>query len=381
MIKRQIIDSIKNSKKSVLLLGPRQTGKSTLINSILPDVSINLASEKNYLNFLRNKEELESILERKKPRTVFIDEVQRIPSLLNTIQSIVDQNSKIKFYLTGSSARKLRRGSANLLPGRIHSYQLGGLTAKELGPNFDVMKAIRLGTLPGMYLEKDPKEALKTLRSYSGTYIKEEIQAESLTRNLEGFSRFLSVACAYSGQHIDYTKISKLAQVSRTSIIRYFEILQDTLLLESIYPFNLDNKRRLIQHPKIYFFDCGILNALIENFQITQDRIGFLFENLVYSQLRSSGYSVDKDLQIFSYRTEHNAEVDFIIKLEGQVLAIEVKASKNVSDFDRRGFNSFEEYYNKKVKKIIVHMGSTDKTVDGIDLLSLPSLLKEIGLC
>ncbi len=380
MIQRQILDSIKGSKKSVLLLGPRQTGKSTLINSLNPDLAINLASEKSYLAFLRNNEELESILERHKPKSVFIDEVQRIPSLLNTIQSIIDQNSKIKFYLTGSSARKLRRGSANLLPGRIHSYQLSGLTIGELGSQFDLLKAMRIGTLPGLFLEPDQKDALKTLRSYSATYLKEEIQAEALTKNLEGFTRFLTIACAYSGQHIDYTKISKLSQVARTSIIRYFEILQDTLLLESIYPFNLDSKRRLIQHPKIYFFDCGILNSLIENFQVTQDRVGFLFENLVFAQIRASGYSADKDIRIYSYRTEHDAEIDFIVKVEGQIFAIEVKASKNVQDIDSRGFKSFEEYYGKKVKKIIVHMGSIDKSAGGIELLSLQSLLKELGL-
>jgi predicted AAA+ superfamily ATPase len=380
MIKREILQSIQKSKKSVLLLGPRQTGKSTLINSLSPDLVINLAAEKNYLAFLRNNQELESILDRKKPKTVFIDEVQRIPSILNTIQTIIDQKSKVKFYLTGSSARKLRRGSANLLPGRLHSYQLGGLTASELGQQFDVMTALKIGTLPGHYLETDQREAVRTLRSYSTTYLKEEIQAEALTKNLEGFTRFLSVACAYSGQHIDYTKISNLAQVSRTSIIRYFEILQDTLLLESLYPFQTDSVRRLIQHPKIYFFDCGVLNALLENFHVSPDRIGFLFENLVYSQIRSSGYAADKDLQFFSYRTEHNAEIDMIIKLDGEIFAIEVKATKGIKDVDTRGFKSFEEVYNKKVKKIVVHMGSNDKSINGIELLTLPSLLKELGL-
>lgn len=380
MIDRKIKKTLKTSKKSVLLLGPRQTGKSTLIQSLSPDLTINLAVEKTYLEFLKNNDELEQRLNHQQPKTIFIDEVQRIPSILNTIQSILDTNRKIKFYLSGSSARKLRRGSANLLPGRLHNYRLGGLTIEELGKNFLIEKALKLGTLPGIYLDDSESSALKTLRSYTSAYLKEEIQAEALTKNLEGFARFLSIICAYSGQHIDYTKLSKQAQVARTSVIRYVEILEDTLLAETVYAYPDSEKNRLIQHPKIYFFDCGILNALLENFQPSQERIGFLFENLVYSQLRTASYACDKDIQLFSYRTEHHSEIDFIIKIKEDLFAVEVKASKNIDKVNTRGFESFKQATKNKFKKYIVHMGTTDKKINSVEVLTLPTFLREIGL-
>lgn len=380
MIDRKIKKPLKTSKKSVLLLGPRQTGKSTLIQSLSPDLTINLAVEKTYLEFLKNNDELQQRLNQQQPKTIFIDEVQRIPSILNTIQSILDTNRKIKFYLSGSSARKLRRGSANLLPGRLHNYRLGGLTIEELGKNFLVEKALKLGTLPGIYLDDNETSALKTLRSYTSAYLKEEIQAEALTKNLEGFARFLSIICAYSGQHIDYTKLSKQAQVARTSVIRYVEILEDTLLAETVYAYPDSEKNRLVQHPKIYFFDCGILNALLENFQPSQERIGFLFENLVYSQLRAASYSCDKDIQLFSYRTEHHSEIDFIIKIKEDLFAVEVKASKNIDKVNARGFESFKQATKNKFKKYIVHMGTIDKKINSVEVLTLPTFLREIGL-
>lgn len=380
MIDRKIASTLKSSKKSILLLGPRQTGKSTLIQTLSPDLTINLATEKTYLEFLRNNDELPQRLKHLQPKTVFIDEVQRIPSILNTIQSIVDTNHKIKFYLSGSSARKLRRGSANQLPGRVHNYRLSGLTIEELGKEFSIEKSLKMGTLPGIYLDDNENSALKTLRSYTSAYLKEEIQAEALTKNLEGFARFLAVICVYSGQHIDYTKLSKQAQVARTSITRYVEILEDTLLAETVYAYQVSEKNRLIQHPKIYFFDCGILNALLENFQPSQERIGFLFENLVYSQIRAASYACDKDIQIFSYRTEHHSEIDFIIKIKEDIFAVDVKASKNIDKASLRGFESFKQATKSKFKKYIVHMGTTDKKINSVEALTLPTFLREIGL-
>jgi predicted AAA+ superfamily ATPase len=380
MVKRALSNLLSQSKKSILLLGPRQTGKSTLIGSLKPDLKINLSSEKTFLEFLRNNDELEDRIRRELPKSIFIDEVQRIPSLLNTIQSLIDENKSLKFYLSGSSARKLRRGSANLLPGRLHTYRLSGLTIGEIGKEFDLDRALSLGTLPGIYLEPDQRDALKTLRSYTNTYLKEEIQAEALTKNLEGFARFLTVICAYCGQHIDYSKISKQAQVARSSVIRYTEILEDTLIVETIYPFAESDKQRLIKHPKLYFFDCGVLNALLENFRPSPERIGFLFENLVYSQIRAAGFVLDKDIQIYSYRTEHHSEVDFILKLDGEVIAVEVKAAKTADKVAGRGFQSLQQSYGKKTRNFIVHMGTTNKSFANFDALNLPTFLKEVGL-
>ncbi|MBT7713468.1 MAG: ATP-binding protein, partial [Deltaproteobacteria bacterium] len=215
-----------------MLLGPRQTGKSTLIKILKPELTINLADEGEFLLFTQNPDELKQRLASTQYKTVFIDEVQRLPGLLNTVQSILDdQDNMIKFYLTGSSARKLKRGKANLLPGRVFNYQLGPLVTSELNYRIDTEKALSTGTMPGVYSENNPKFRYKTLRSYASTYLKEEIQAEALARNLEGFSRFLYFAAIYSGHFLDISKLASEAQVPRQSAVRYFEILEDTLIV------------------------------------------------------------------------------------------------------------------------------------------------------
>ena len=204
-IERMLRKRLLAARRSFLLLGPRQTGKSTLIRSLAPELEINLADEETYVAFLRDPGLLKQRI--RDAATVFIDEVQRIPSLLNTVQYLLDQERPPKFFMTGSSARKLKRGKANLLPGRIFTYELGPLSLAELGDRFNVRRALRQGLLPGIYLEKDSETWSKLLRSYAVTYLKEEIQAEALTRNLEGFSRFFDVVCSRSGDFIDFTKL------------------------------------------------------------------------------------------------------------------------------------------------------------------------------
>ena len=257
IIKRNILNIIKNSKKSILLLGPRQTGKSTLLRGLAPDLVIDLADEREYLRFARNPDEVFQRLEASKPRIVFIDEVQRIPSLLNSIQSIIDTNRNIRFLLSGSSARKLARGQANLLPGRVIALRMGPLIASELEYQMNQTQALGTGTLPGIFLDDSEMERLAVLDSYAATYVKEEVQAEALTRNLEGFSRFLFVAASRATDFLDYTKLANTSSISRQSAIRFFEILEETLIAHRCEPFTKSGKRRLIQHPRYFFFDTN----------------------------------------------------------------------------------------------------------------------------
>lgn len=381
MVTRGLVDALQKSKKSVLLLGPRQTGKSTLIQSLSPNLTINLANESTYLEFSRNPRELEERLEAKRPSTVFIDEVQRLPSLLNTVQSLLDEKkTSLKFYLTGSSARKLKRGKANLLPGRIHSYYLGPLTCFELGYDVDVKKAMSTGTLPGIWTEPDLHEREKTLRSYAGTYLKEEIQAEALTQNIEGFSRFLFVAAAATGSFLDFSKLASQAQVPRQSAIRYFEILEDTLVLHRCESFRKSQTRRLVQSPRYYFFDPGVLNGLLGNFEVSLDRVGLLFEHLIFNQLVHSSFARDREIRISTYRTEHGAEVDFILETGKKIYAIEVKASWNVGVNDLRGFKSFTEYFGRGFESIVVYLGHTPKTIQNVRILPWQEFFREVGL-
>lgn len=380
-IKRSLSSALNKSRKSILLLGPRQTGKSTLIETLKPDLTINLAHEPTFIEFAKNPNELEQRINLNKMKTIFLDEVQRLPSLLNTVQVLADKHkNNIKFFLTGSSARKLKRGKANLLPGRILVYHLGPLSASELNYNVDLSMALETGVLPGIYIEKETAMRKKILQSYSVTYLKEEIQAEALTRNIEGFSRFLYVASALSGNFLDISKLASQAQVPRESAVRYFEILEDTLIVHRCEAFSKNIRKRLIQHPKFYFFDIGVLNALLNNFTASTDRIGLLFEHFFFNQLLSSAWAKDQDIQISTFRTQHGAEVDFIIEFDNKIWAIELKASTHVQSLDKRGFKSFSEYYQYPHKTFVAYMGSIAKKIGTIDLLPWQKVLQEMGL-
>ncbi|OGI06008.1 MAG: hypothetical protein A3F80_07935 [Candidatus Melainabacteria bacterium RIFCSPLOWO2_12_FULL_35_11] len=381
MFTRTISKFIKSSKKSILLLGPRQVGKSTLIKSLSPALKINLALEDTFLDFASNPKELTDKLSQVKYQTVFIDEIQRLPGLLNTIQAILDDSKKpLKFYLTGSSARKLKRGKANLLPGRIHTYYLFPLTAKELNYELDLHEVLSTGSLPGILTEKEKKEKYKTLRSYASVYLKEEIQAEALTKNIEGFSRFLFVVAAEAGKFLDISKISREARLPWQTTLRYFEILEDTLIIQRCESFSKSERKRLVQCPRFFFFDIGVLNALLGNFNLSPDRIGILFEHLIFNQIVHSAAALDKDIRISSYRTGHGAEIDFIVELEGEVYAIEAKASRNIGLSDLRGFQSFKEFYKKPHKCYVAYLGDSAKKINGITILPWIELIKELDL-
>ncbi len=381
IIPRHLTQTLQKSKKSAMLLGPRQAGKSTLIQSLSPDLTINLAHEPTFLEFARNPSELEQRLAAEKYPTVFIDEIQRLPSMLNTIQTLIDAHpQRHRFLLTGSSARKLKRGKANLLPGRIHTYHLGPLSCAELKYDLNTQQSLSTGTLPGIYTDVSPQDREKTLRSYGATYLKEEIQAEALTRNLEGFSRFLFLAAECSGQWLDLSKLASEAAIPRQSAIRYFEILEDTLVVNRCNAFSKSSRMRLVQHPKYYFFDTGVLNGLLANFTASADRKGVLFEHLFFNQLLASAAAQDVELRVSLYRTEHGAEVDLIVELGGEVWAIELKASSNVGTNDLRGFASFQKFYRKPHRQCVAYMGTVKKRIDDVEIFPWQELLKEIGL-
>lgn len=381
MFRRVLAEVLSRSKKSVLLLGPRQTGKSTLASVLRPDLTINLAHEPTYLEFLRAAAELEARIAATKPRLVLIDEVQRIPSLLNTIQTILDRGGRApKFILTGSSARKLRRGHANLLPGRVHTYRLGPLVSAEIGGGLNTNRALETGTLPGVYSESDRADRQKTLRSYAVSYLKEEVQAEALTRNLEGFARFMDWAATTSGQYLDLSKLSAQAAVPRQTAVRFFEILQDTLIVNLCEPFTRSARRRLVQHPRYFFFDNGVLNGLLGSFDLSLERMGWLFEHLIFNQIIHSASAFDRDVRISSYRTSQGAEVDFIVELPGrETWAVEVKASRSVARTDLRGLKSFADFYGKRHRPCIAYLGSEPKRIDDVDILPWETLLNEMG--
>ncbi len=381
MYPRLIAGRIQKTTKSVLLLGPRQTGKSTLIRGLKPDLSINLAFEQVFLDYSAQPDLIEKVIVRARPRTIFVDEVQRIPSLLNTVQGILDENPrKYRFYLTGSSARKLKRGQANLLPGRVVQNQLGPLIHQELGNDLDLDEAVAYGTLPGVVTEKDNDARQELLRTYASTYLKEEIQAEALTREIEGFARFLFVAASKSGEFLDFSKMGSQAAITQKTSSRFFEILEDTLIVNRINAFAANETRRLVRHPKFYFFDNGVLNGLLKNFNVSEDRRGFLFEHFIVNQILTANFVFGEPARLSTYRTESGREVDLIIEKDGETLGVEIKSGARVSSADFSGLKSFSSLRRGRGSKrfILLYAGNKSYTESDVEVLPWRQGLSEI---
>jgi predicted AAA+ superfamily ATPase len=380
LIKRRIESILRKTKKSVFLLGPRQVGKSTLIAAIKPDLTINLADEMELLRYSSKADEIRKIIALNHPSTVYVDEVQRLPKILNTIQTIIDGNKNIKFYLTGSSARKLKRGGANLLPGRVLNFNLGPLVASEFNYQMDTKRCLEIGTLPEVYLAGKSKETVRLLQSYAANYLKEEIKAEALTRNLESFARFLQECSLNIGQFIDYTKLSNRAKISRHACPRYFEILEDTMVGMRIFPLPLEEGiGDLVKHPKFFFFDNGIYNGLLGNFTASPDRIGALAEQLVYSQLLHSSWAAEKHLEVFSFRERSGFEVDFVVKIEGKSFGIEVKANDDIDLDDLDGLKYLTNIDSSTSGLFVFHMGTKEQKLGSIWSLPWQKGLQTLG--
>ena len=383
MISRKLLPILKKSKKSILLLGPRQVGKSTLLSELKPELKINLARESAFAEFSSNPSELEERIASVNPKVVLIDEIQRLPSLLNTVQSIIDEGGakSPKFLLSGSSARKLKRGKANLLPGRLHSYELGPITAAELDYDVDTVSLMEFGSLPGIICENDRSQKMKTLRSYSAIYLKEEVQAEALSRNIEGFSRFLKVITPYSGHILDLSKLSEKARIQRPSADRYIEILEDTLIAKRCFSYACKGFKKTIKHPKIYFFDTGVINGLLGNFKASEDRKGLLFENLIYNQLLASAKSQDKEIEIRYFRTHDGTEVDFVVDFEDHRYLIEVKATDNIGSSDLKSLIALKgSVGHEGVTCFVFTIDGSSKKVNGIEILPWQHGLKKMGM-
>lgn len=381
MIIRNLNTELKRTKKSILLLGPRQVGKSTLVRSLKPDLSVNLADEEEFFQFSGNPGELRARLETSRPKTIFIDEIQRIPSLLNTIQSLVDHDPSLKFILTGSSARKLRKGGANLLPGRVLNFFLGPIVSSELNYSASTKEFIEMGSLPEIITEKSLSTRQHLLKSYFSNYLQEEIKAEALVRNLESFTRFIQVAIQNSASFIDYSKFAKQAKISRHAFARFYEIFEDTLIGQRVWPFEpVREAADLVRHPKFFLFDNGVFNAAMGSFTASPDRIGPLAEQLIHNQIIHSAWSRLKDIKISSFRTRGGLEVDFIVELDGDIIAVEVKTSENITDEAIRNLNKFQSYYPKCKILRVLHLGKKETKIGKVWCRPWQNELKDLGL-
>lgn len=362
MLDRLIRPRLEQTKKSILLLGPRQVGKSTLCRSLGPDRIINLADEENFISYAKDPGRLRrETLALKGAQVVFIDEIQRVPALLNTVQALLDERPGLRFLLTGSSARKLKRGGANLLPGRIVLEHLDPLTFWEMGNSFRLDDCLTTGCLPGIRHERE-SDILRVLESYAQIYLREEIQAEALVRNIGAYARFLDTAADASGDWINYSKLSSDMELPKETVRRFFEILEETLIVFRIPAFReKESRRRLTQRDRFVFFDPGVRNALLgtHNHVLSSTEKGKLFEQWILLQCLYYARANGKAWRLSSYLTDAGAEVDIVLDTGSRFVAIECKAGKTIPAGSFRGARSFEQVVQKPLEKIILYTGSS----------------------
>ena len=352
--------------ETFFLWGPRQTGKSTLLRSTYPNAFVlDLLLPEEYRRYLERPQLLVEQVRLHAHKFVVIDEIQKVPELLDTVHWLHEKQA-VRFALCGSSARKVRRGHANLLGGRGVTYQLFGLTAREIGAAFDLERMLNHGYLPPHYLSRTPRRLLNT---YVAQYLKEEIAAEGLVRRLPAFSGFLDAASFSDCETVNYTNIARETGVSGQTVRGYFDILVDTLLGRFLPSYRHRPKRRTVASPKFYFADVGIVNFLARRGGIAagSELFGKAFENWVFHEL--SAYNAYREVFArFAYwRLPSGIEVDFIVNHID--CAIEAKATPKVVDRHLKGLRELPVDHPETKRRVVVSLDEKDRiTSDGIEI-------------
>ncbi|MFC0878296.1 ATP-binding protein [Saccharicrinis sp. FJH2] len=349
-LRKQIFEGSEN--ESLFLWGVRQTGKSTLLKSLFNDsLWFDLLKTDIFEQLNRKPSQLREIILATQPqKPIIIDEIQKIPALLNEIHWLIENNHNI-FILSGSSPRKIIRSESNLLGGRALRYELFPLTSAEI-PDFDLKRALNNGLLPRHYLSNNPK---KLISAYIGNYLKEEIIAEARIRNASLFSLFLEMAAFSNGEIINYSNIASECGVSAPTVREYFQILIDTLTGRFLPSFQKKPKRRVIQAPKFYFFDIGIVNYLLKRgeIEIGSEAFGHAFEHFIYQEITAHSHYSGLNYPVRYWRTASQIEVDFI--LGDHETAIEVKSTRNAIPRHAKGLQHFAEEYIVKNQILITN--------------------------
>lgn len=368
---------------SFFLIGPRGSGKTFLLNHLFqPDkvLWVNLLDDNLSREYIANPRLLE---ERITPSTewVVIDEVQKVPSLLDFVHKLIEER-KIKFALTGSSARKLKRQSANLLAGRAFFNHLHPLTFEELGSDFNLDDVLHWGSLPKIFGFATALEKKEYLRAYVSLYLKEEIREEQAVRKIEPFVRFLEVAAQCNGTILNHSKIGRDAGVDSKAIERYFQILEETLLGFYLEPFHFSVRKRQTQKAKFYFFDTGVTrataNLLNVNLQKGTYAYGNAFEHFFILEVIRLNHYYKKDYKLSYLRTKDDLEVDLIIERPGEkILMVEVKSSELIDESEFR--------HQKEIQKDLDHcdfwIASQERqprTIDGLEILPWQVVLERL---
>ena len=362
-----------SAKETFFLWGPRQAGKSTLLKKYFADAFwIDLLRPDVYRTYLTNPEQLIEEVKLKKIDFVVIDEIQKLPGLLDVVHWLIE-NEGVYFALCGSSARKVKRGHANLLGGRGVRYELYGLSAREIVPDLDFIRLLNNGYIAPFYQSQNPQ---RLLDSYIAQYLKEEIAAEGIVRNLPAFSEFLNIAALSDTELLNYSTIARDVGAASSTIKGYFEILADTLLGRFLPPYRKRPKRRISSASKFYFFDVGVVNFLAKRgeIRVKSELIGKAFENWVFHELCCYNSYCDKFADFYYWRLSSGIEVDFIVNHID--CAIESKSSEKIKPQHLKGLRELKKEHPEVKKLIIVSMDTHDReTKDGILVLHYTTFL------
>jgi predicted AAA+ superfamily ATPase len=354
---------------SFFLFGPRGTGKSSWVGSVLADATtIDLLEADTFVRLQSAPERLEGMVSSRAGGWVVIDEVQKVPALLDEVHRLIEKR-KLRFALTGSSARKLRRGGVNLLAGRARTLDMFPLTARELGRDFDIAHASRHGGLPGAWVQEDPKGFLA---AYVRTYLEEEVRQEGLTRNLAGFSRFLEAASFSQAAVLNVSAVARDCGVERKTVDQWFQALEDLLLAVRLPMFTRRAKRAMTAHPRFFLFDAGVYRTLRPRGPLDTDAEidGPALETFVLNELRAANSYFQLGYALSTWRTEAGAEVDFVLYGERGLHAIEVKRSASVRGDSLDGLRLFAEDY-PPARCWLLYGGEKRIRVDGVECVPL----------
>jgi predicted AAA+ superfamily ATPase len=362
--------------KSFFLFGPRGTGKTTWVKMAFPKaVYVDLLEAELFNNLLANPQRLENLIPGSFKDWIIIDEVQRVPELLNEVHRLIEKY-KYKFILTGSNARKIKRKGQNLLAGRALTYYMHPFTVSELGKDFNLGHSLKYGQLPSVYIEKDPKAYLE---SYVKTYLEEEIQQEGLTRNLAGFARFLEAASFSQGSILSISSVARECSVERKVVESYFSILEDLLMAYRVPVFAKKAKRRMAAHPKFYFFDTGVYRTLrpAGPLDMPEEIEGASLETLLFQELNAANTDYGLGYRIYYWRTAGNAEVDFVLYGDKGIRAFEIKRTARVSGVMLKGLKSFLGDYSMS-KAYFVYGGSRQMRDGKVSILPIDDALRRL---
>ncbi len=391
-ILKEKLNSVIKRGKSVLLLGPRQAGKTTLISEYTAELEVNLLFSKVRRQYEADPDQLireVKALKHKngRPPLVIVDEVQKVPSLMDGVQYLIDKKLG-QFILTGSSARKLRHGKTiNRLPGRLIQMRLDPLTLEELGkPLPDIKDFLLYGSLPAIRLEKDLSTREEELESYVDLYLEDEIRAEALVRDIGAFENFLRLAAIESGNTINFEKISQDIGVARSTIHSYYQILEDCLIVERIEPFTTSvTRKRLIKSPKYLLFDLGLRRLAAEEHPILPEKyLGPLFEQFVGLELIRWTRLQENKISLLFWRDASGPEVDWLLRWQNTLIPIEVKWTETPSLRDAKHLSLFLREYPEAKKGFVVCQVEKpqilEKGIEAISWKKLPERLTELFL-